>query len=1071
MKIKYKIQKFQTEAVESVVDCFKGQPNIQDTYRPDPGVVKENTSGDTYRQMVLDDEDDSGDLLGYRNTPLKISEKQILDNLHQVQHRNNISESKELSKSIGCCAFDVEMETGTGKTYIYIKTIFELNKRYGWSKFIVVVPSVAIREGVKKSFEAMAEHFKQLYGQGNGQESGKEANFFVYDSDNLSELDSFSKSAGIYVMIINTQAFNTSFDENAKNKTARKIYTVQDNFNSRRPIDAISSNRPILILDEPQKMEGKKTLEALRQFNPLFALYYSATHKTKHNTVYVLDPIDAYNERLVKKIEVKGVECKNSTGTNGYCYLQEIVVDKDKPPRARLEIEVNGKGGSSRKTFLFEQGDQLVHRANLKAYDGMAISDIDALNNTVSFTGGLTLAVGECSGAIEEKQIRRLQIQETIRSHFEKERELFKQGIKVLSLFFIDKVEHYRKFENGSDSAGDYGKMFEEEYQKLHDEEINRKDLLSDESDQRYIDYLRNNISVEKTHAGYFSVDKKTGNLVNPKIVGRKETESQEISDYELILKDKERLLSQDEPVRFIFSHSALREGWDNPNIFQICVLKEGGESTVGKRQEVGRGLRLCVNQQGERIDAEYFEGDADQVHEINLLTVVTSQGYQDFVSSYQSELEEELHDRPRTVSVNYFTGKSVPCGPDGRERTTLTDEQGELIKYYLTINRYVDIKGNVTDKYRQAVENNTLEPLPEEIAPRPVDLEPMSKGIHKLIQAVYDSKLYKEMIDDARKKVSQNPLTENFKKEEFQELWNCINQRYVYEVTFDSDELIKNAIHAIDNDTALMGIESLNVTITTGSQTDRLKEENVRKKETFQTPSNSKKTENVETIVGDVRYDLVGEIAERAILTRRSVIKILRGIKEEVFGKYKKNPEVFISKVSQLIVEQKATQFVEKIVYKKSGEPSYDSKIFTEDKHYVSRERALQANKNVQEWVFCDSDIEMNFARELENHQEITVYARLPRGFKIPTPVGNYAPDWALAFQDSNGERHLFFVAETKGTLSTMELRPVEQDKIEYAKVLFEQLSKDCGQTIHYHKVTNYDDLMSEMNKIRQNS
>ncbi|MBR2584699.1 MAG: hypothetical protein IKE64_04635, partial [Thermoguttaceae bacterium] len=856
------------------------------------------------------------------------------------------------------------------------------------------------------------------------------------------------------------------------NKTARIIYSERDDFDSRRPIDAISANRPILILDEPQKMEGENTAEALKNFNPLFALYYSATHKTKHDTVYVLDPIDAYNERLVKKIEVKAVESKDGTGTSGYCYLQGIVLDKNKPPRAQLEIDVNGKGGSRHKTYLFDRGDQLFAKANLRAYAGMAISDIDAANGTVSFTNGLKLAVGECSGAVDEEQIRRLQIQETIRSHFEKERELFKQGIKTLSLFFIDKVEHYRKYdENGRDSAGDFGVMFEQEYQKLLEEQINKKDLFSDASDQRYNDYIRN-IPVVKTHAGYFSVDKRTGHLVDPKTTkaGKEGPEGKDISDYDLILKNKERLLSQEEPVRFIFSHSALREGWDNPNIFQICVLKEGGESTVGKRQEVGRGLRLCVNQQGERIDTEYFGGEADQVHETNLLTVVTSQGYQAFVSGYQSELEKELHTRPLTITGNYFTGKSVPCGPDGRQRTTLSEEQGEMIKHYLAANGYTDIKGKVTDKYRQAVETETLQPLPEEIAPRPVDLEPMSKGIHKLIQAVYDSNILKDILADARKGVSKNPLTDNFKKEEFQELWKHISQRYAYKVAFQSRELIDNAVKKIQED-GLKGIESRSVTITTGRQTDLLEEENVRTGDSFRKGVNSSDTRSVDTIVGDVRYDLVGEIADRTLLTRKTVVEILRKIGEEIFGKYQKNPEVFISKISQLIIEEKATRFVEDIVYKKSKEQPYDSEIFTDDQRRVSRDMAIQAEKNVQEWVFCDSKQELDFARELESHREITVYARLPRGFKIPTPVGNYAPDWALAFQDARGERHLFFVAETKGSLSSLELRDIEKNKISYAKILFEQISKDSGQTIHYHEITGYDDLMKEMNALRSNS
>ena len=592
MKFKFKIQDYQTEAVNAVVKAFEGQAfNNKTSYLRDLG-----KSSRPIQQSFLADDTlfYNSDSSGFENAPIELSDEQLLDNIRALQLENNIKQSSALSKPFGSgcrCALDIEMETGTGKTYCYIKTIFELNKQYGWSKFIVVVPSIAIREGVKKSFEMMEEHFFEQY--------GKKARYFVYNSKNLNQLDNFSASKDIYVMIINAQAFASSLKEGAKNEAARIIYSKQDSFGSRRPIDVISANRPIVILDEPQKLGGDATQASIKLFKPLFALNYSATHKDVHNLVYVLDALDAYQKKLVKKIEVKGFELRNLRGTDGFVYLSQILLDPKKPPTARITFEINYAKGINRESRLVEMNDNLYDMSAggnmppLEQYkNGYVVKEINPVNNTITFLNGEVLAVGEVRGDISERDMRRIQIRETILSHFEKEEKLFYKGIKCLSLFFIDEVAHYRQYdEDGNEVLGDFGVMFEQEYTNILNDYIT---LL----ESPYIDYLRS-IEVQATHKGYFSIDKKTNRAINSI---EKRGVCDDISAYELILKNKERLLSFDEPTRFIFSHSALREGWDNPNVFQICTLKQSN-SEINKRQEVGRGMRLCVNRNDDRMD------------------------------------------------------------------------------------------------------------------------------------------------------------------------------------------------------------------------------------------------------------------------------------------------------------------------------------------------------------------------------------------------------------------------------------------------------------------------------------
>ncbi|MBC7087867.1 MAG: DEAD/DEAH box helicase family protein [Tissierellales bacterium] len=1020
MKFKFKVQDYQTEAVESIVKVFIGQPKQGfSKYRRDIG--KQNL------QATLDDQYSEFEM-GYRNADIELSKDQLLKNIRAVQTANNIKNSTDLKDGLGLVSLDVEMETGTGKTYVYIKTMFELYKTYGWSKFIVVVPSIAIREGVKKSFEITQEHFMELY--------GIKARFFVYNSSNLHQLDEYSQNTGINVMIINTQAFNTTMNEEKNiegkkgNEAARIIYTKRDEFGSRRPIDVIKANRPIIILDEPQKMGGAATQNALKKnFNPLFSINFSATHKTSHNLVYVLDSLDAFRKKLVKKIEVKGFDLKNLSGTNGYMYLAEIVIDRKKPPRARLEIEVKRGSGIKREMKLLSVGDSLYVESNeLEEYKGIWIAEVDPIRSIVTFSNGDTLEPGEASGNVNEDDIRRIQIRETIVSHFDKEEKLFKQGIKCLSLFFIDEVAKYRQYDdNGNEIMSEYGKIFEEEYNAVLNERL--ANFSPD-----YQKYLKE-IDTSKTHNGYFSIDKK-GRAIDSKVKRGSEF-SDDISAYDLILKEKERLLSFKEPTRFIFSHSALREGWDNPNVFQICTLKHSDNATA-KKQEVGRGLRLCVNENGERQDIDACGETV--VHSLNVLTVVASESYAGFVSDLQKEIKDELYERPTKASVDYFADKAVVIGDDIH---SITVAEATSIYNYLVRNDYVDDNGGITDAYRAAAELGSFAPIKPE-------LEPLYENIHKLVQAIYDPNILKDMIGNAHEtKVKENPLNENWK--DFQELWEKINKKYAYIVDFNSEELIEKSITAINSD---LRVAKLAYTLTKGEQIGA--EFNVE----------HTVTKKLDRAHGSfVEYDLIGKIAEATTLTRRSAAAILSGIKKDKLWLFRENPEEFITKVADIINHQKAAVVVEHITYTPSAEEPYSQDIFNMSRGTNEYAKAFKARHAIQDYIFTDgtteNSVERRFVEDLDSADEVVVYAKLPRGkkgFYIPTPVGKYSPDWAISFKKGS-VKHIFFIAETKGTMDSLQLRPIEQAKITCAKKLFNELSTS---EVKYHDVDSYQNLLS---------
>jgi len=1010
MNFKFKIQQYQTDAVENTVSVFAGQPSRDSfQYRRDLGQAAAG-------QFTFEE-----DYAGYRNSDIELDDKQLLENIQKIQDSQDIKQSAKLVSDLGKLGLDIEMETGTGKTYVYIKTMFELNKRYGWNKFIVVVPSIAIREGVNKSFTMLEDHFMEHY--------GKKARFFIYISSNLQLLDSYSSDAGINVMIINTQAFATDMKEGASRGASRIIYTERDDFGSRKPIDVIAANRPIIIMDEPQKMEGQATQTALKRFKPLFVLYYSATHKTQHNCIYALDALDAYKQKLVKKIQVKGFEVKNLKGTSSYLYLDDIVLSKNQPPMVRLEMEVDTATGPKKVMKKLGQGDSLYSASGLLEYKDFTISDIDAFRNTVTFLNGVKIAKGEVYGDSSEEAMQRVQIRETIASHFEKERDLFKRGIKTLSLFFIDEVAHYKSYnDEGEEVPGVFWKIFEEEYERILNENIS---VFEDD----YQEYLRR-FEPSQVHNGYFSIDKK-GRAVNSDL-RRGSDLSDDISAYDLILKNKERLLSFEEPTRFIFSHSALREGWDNPNVFQICTLRHAA-SAIAKRQEVGRGLRICVDQNGVRMDLE--ELGEEQVQDINKLTVIANESYSTFVTDLQKETQEALRERPTKATPDFFQGKKVNSESTPGVPYIISPQDAQAIAGYLIGFGYVDGDYKVTDVYKKDLDAGTLQP----VFP---GLKHIEKDIHTLIQATFDeSKALDDMIENGNASAEAiNRLNDNFSKKEFQALWKEINHKYVYTVHYDSAELIKKAIIAID---AKLTVTELKYVMTVGDQ---------EAVDTFgDTKTSTKALGTVST--STVKYDLVGEIAKRTTLTRKTVATILKGIKPTRLAMFRNNPEEFIKNVSKLIKDEKATMIVEHIEYDQIDQ-TYDSEIFTQEKHSQNIAKAYSSKKSIMDYVFADSDGERAFAEDLDAATEVCVYAKLPRSFQIPTPVGNYAPDWAIAFNKGT-VKHIFFIAETKGSMDSMQLKEIEKAKIGCAEKLFNNLSTS---NVRYHKVDSYQTLLDIM-------
>ena len=1019
MKLRFKHQKFQEDAVNATCDIFTGQIKSDHRFLMDQG----DTDGTMFSQL---------EQAGFGNADISLQDAQLIKNLHEVQGLQNIARNTKIERLNGRPVFTIEMETGTGKTYTYIKTMYELNKQYGWRKFIVVVPSIAIREGVYKSFQTTADHFAEDY--------GKKIRFFIYNSTKLNELEQFSEDPNINVMIINTQAFN------ARGADARRIYMQLDSFRSRKPIDVIAATKPIIIVDEPQSVLGTDknanvTRESIAKFNPLFFLNYSATHREDFNKVYRLDAIDAYQKQLVKKITVKGISVRGGSATNGYLYLQKINTYPNKKPTATVAFEFNTKtgGGMTRKTKTLVLGDDIyMHSGELEAYhNGHKISEINARDDAgyVDFVNGIRIHEGEVIGETNPDDVRRIQIRETIMSHLETERKLFNKGIKVLSLFFIDEVAKYKKYDENGEQKGTYAKIFEEEFEKAVDIYLNQQ--LQFEEDAEFRKYLEK-FKPSEIHAGYFSIDKK-GHAINSK--ESKEGGSDDVSAYDLIMKNKERLLDLKEPVRFIFSHSALREGWDNPNVFQICTLRESN-AEIKKRQEIGRGLRLCVDQNGIRQDAEVL--GENLVHDTNVLTVIANESYDSFANSLQNEFSEIISKRPKDASASLFNGR-VLQDASGAKSAVIDDNAAADIYAGLVMAGLVDrTSKQLTEDYHSLSDEMKIQKIREAVGEL---YAPYAENIENILASIYDPKRG-QLVTNARRSVKLNLNPEKFASKKFKQLWDHINEKTYYTVEFDESELVERCFNSLNRN--LRGPKT-EVVVPEGLLKTVGKDKLEMVRERIGMPI------AISEIMSDnIKYDIISEISKSqndggTSLTRKTVSEILSGIEAATFEKFKTNPEEFIHNAIQLINAQKASTVVEHIQYDKLNEKWDGGEIFINSDIMGEYGNNLidTPNHHLYDKLRYDSDIEKNFAEELDKSETVEVYVKLPKRFYIDTPMGHYNPDWAIAFKDEAGAKHIYFVAETKGVNEgqlDVGVKGIEKAKIECARKHFAKISNgDC--------------------------
>jgi type III restriction enzyme len=998
MKLKFKRQQFQIDARDAVCDVFEGQGTDSFKYlfgRKKGGLTDFGADSNIY---------------AWKNGKISLSDETLLNNIKKIQKKHDIKQSTQLEGD--GVNLTTEMETGTGKTYVYINSIFELNKRYGWTKFIVVVPSIAIREGVAKSFQIMEDHFATLY--------GKKIRHFIFNSSKPTQIESFATNSGINVMVINNHAFNKKDTNNMYKKTERGA----------KLIDYISGTNPIMIIDEPQSVEGKSTKLAMKDFNSLFTLRYSATHRETYNMIYRLDAVDAFNKKLVKQINVKGIDIKGTTATHSYLYLEGIDISKTQYPKARIELEIKQVNGVVKKTRNIKRGDDLFSLSDgLQQYKGYKVSDITV--DKVSFTNGINLTISDVLGNINEEHKRRIQIRETIRSHLNKEKNLYKKGIKTISLFFIDEVKKYRNYdEEGNSLQGKYAQLFEEEYLQLI------KSYKKEEPD--YVNYL-NSITPEETHEGYFSIDKK-GKLTNPKETGRGENKTcDDVSAYDLIMKRKELLLDLKQKTRFIFSHSALREGWDNPNVFQICVLRNTDPKEVRTRQEVGRGLRLCVNQQGERVDEEFEGLDFTQA---NILTIIANESYEDFAHGLQNEFSKNIRDRPSKLTAEFLMKKSIA----GEK---ISDSVAKAIVYDFTINQYIDENGTLTQKYHDDRESGEVKIRDE--------LKDKTEEIVKVIRELYDNTIKVHNEDDSSK-IKNKINSTNFNSKEFKKLWEYINSKSTYTVDFKTNKLIKNSVKEINE--RLDVVKILAETKEGQMKRTALKAEDFKRNSAF--GKETIKSESVKEGVSEsIKDDWIGRIVTETKLTRLTVIEILSKINQEKFDLIKQNAVDFVIRISKIINDEKAEIIHENIEYHKTKE-RIPIDIF--EKSILSNGKFIDLNKYIYDYLIYDSDVEKKLAKNIDDSIEVSVFSKLPKGeYVIYTPVGKFSPDWMIVF-DKDKVKYAYFVIETKGSARKLDLRGVERIKIECAKKHFQAISDG---NVKFDAVSSFDELRNKIELI----
>ncbi|KOA78101.1 type III restriction-modification system endonuclease [Clostridium botulinum] len=974
MKIKFsKNLEYQKDAIDSIVNVFEGQ-----------SIAKDNFTVSIQERQVGIEESKLG--IGNR---LDITKEEIVENLNRIQIKNALPCTNFIKDKQSSLNLSVEMETGTGKTYVYLRTIFELNKNYGFTKFIIVVPSLAIKEGVNKSLELMEDHFKEeLY-------KNVPYHHFIYDSQKLNDVRNFATSSNIEIMIINIDAFRKSFTDPEKETKANIIHRTNDKLSGYKPIEFISQTNPIVIIDEPQSVDNTpKSKEAIASLNPLAILRYSATHKEKLNLVYKLDAVDAYEKELVKQIEVISVIPKDS---NNKAYIKLIRTSNTKSGiSAKVEIDVLTKGKIKRVTKTVKKGTDLEEVTNRELYEGFIIDEIycEKENEYISFTSNdILIKKGQAYGDIDHDELKRVQIRKTIEEHLDKELILTKEGIKVLSLFFIDKVSNYRYYdEEGNPNKGKYALIFEEEYKKIIKKP--KYNTLFNDVD---IDFLAKDV-----HNGYFSTDKKG------KITDTKGNTSADEDAYALIMKDKEKLLSFDTKLRFIFSHSALREGWDNPNVFQICTLNET-KSEIKKRQEIGRGLRLAVNQQGERVYG----------HDINTLTVMVNESYEDFVENLQKEIEDDQGIKFGFVDKYIFSNISYETEEGSIINVGATNS--EKLWNFLKEEDYIDNRGNIKEKLRMELKNNTLI-LPEEFK----KFEPMVK--QKLTRFSGDL----NNIKDGSKKRKIYLNKEVFLGKDFTELWDKIKYKTTYSVDFDSTKLVDECIKAINTD-----INVGRVKIEVVKAEAKIAEEGVTAKETDRVLINI--NEKVEL------PDILTYLQNETNLTRKTLVDIL--IKSQKLELFKMNPSKFMQEISRIIKRTLNSFIVDGIKYEKIGDEEYTvQEVFKNEELYgYLTDNIVESKRSIYNYVKYDSNIEKSFAEKLEDNERVKVYAKLPSNFKIDTPIGKYNPDWAILIE-KDGEQKLYFVVETKGTDQLSLLKDSEKAKIKCGKKHFSALNTGVG-------------------------
>lgn len=948
---------YQTKAVESVVNLFKGQR------------VKQSNFSVLYPEFIGKEQIK----VGFGNK-LDLDRQQILENLQQVQLENSLPQSEQLDSM----NFTIEMETGTGKTYVYLKSIYELNKVYGFTKFVIVVPSVAIREGVNKTLVITKEHFADLF-------DSVPVEAFVYDSSNLEQVRNFAASSNIQIMIINIDAFRKSFDDPSKENKANIIHRDTDKLEGQRPIDLIRETNPIVIIDEPQSVDTtKKSKEAIASLNPLCTLRYSATHIDKHHMIYRLDAIDAYEQKLVKQIEVLSIRSEESFN------LPYIKLINTQERQATIEIDVEKKGVVKREQKKVKLHDSLYDiSGNRELYQHYQIEDISwELGNQYIIIRGQRLDKDESIGDIDDDSLKRFQIRQTIEEHLKKEIRLNSKGIKVLSLFFIDRVANYRDYDSdGKVIQGKYAKMFEEEYQNLIQEE-------------RFKDNQNLKFDLEAVHNGYFSQDKK-GVL--------KDTKGNTQADedvYNLIMKDKERLLDMKTPLRFIFSHSALREGWDNPNVFQICTLKDSAGTYVKRRQEIGRGLRLAVNQQGERV---YDEN-------VNVLTVMANETYADFAKNLQSELEEDTGKKFGILVKDAFALIHYYDASTQMEKYLGITQSEQLVKE-LKKQNYIDKNGNIQSELKEALKSNEFDVSES--------FKPWKTAIIEELERC--CKVYQ--VKDATKKERVQLNKAILDSEEFIELWNKISQKTMYQLEFDSQALIKKCVQAIQGMPPIHAPKMI-------AQKDQL-----TLNRDYGIGSESTTEDTYQMYTAHALPDILTELQNKTNLTRRTLADIL--LQSKRLEDFERNPQAFIEKVSKYIKDEMRVFLADGVKYERVND-SYHIETFQSDDETLLaylNDQIVESKKSPYNYAVCDSIIEMNFAKRFESDPKVKVYVKLPNWFKIETPLGNYNPDWAAVIE-KNGKEQLYFVIETKGEENLALLRPEEQAKINCAKKHFEAIN-----------------------------